>query len=93
MFCLYTWTTCGRKDLEITIVLFVNYLTFIMTDFKAHESLLAELYQTLTSLAVRNEFCQEIMDLGGVKLMIETIGHNPDNQVRALTFRLHLLLV
>ena len=26
-------------------------------------------------------FCQEIMDLGGVKLMIETIANNPDNQV------------
>ena len=54
---------------------------YIMADFKKHESLLAELYQTLVSLAVRNEFCQEIMDLGGVKLMMDTITHNPDNQV------------
>ena len=54
----------------------------VCVDFKAHESLLAELYQTLTSLAVRNEFCQEVMDLGGVKLMVETIEHNPNNQVR-----------
>ena len=38
----------------------------------------------LTSLAVRNEFCQEIMDLGGVKLMVETIEHNPNNQVRQI---------
>ena len=53
----------------------------VSADFKADETLLAELYQTLTSLAVRNEFCQEIMDLGGVKLMLETIEHNPSNQV------------
>ena len=43
--------------------------------------LLGELYLTLTRLAVRNEFCQEIMDLGGVKLMINTIRNNVGRQV------------
>ena len=52
-----------------------------LVDFKEDESLLGELYLTLTRLAVRNEFCQEIMDLGGVKLMINTIRNNVGRQV------------
>lgn len=54
----------------------------LFTDFREDGTVLMELYQTLSCLAVRNEFCQEIMDLGGVKLMIETIAHNSQNQVR-----------
>lgn len=36
---------------------------------------LAELFLTLSSLAVRNEFCQEVMDRGGVKLILEAFQH------------------
>lgn len=57
--------------------------TTFLTDFRDDEPLLGELYQTLSCLAVRNEFCQQIMDLGGVGLMLDTIAHNPNNQVSA----------
>lgn len=40
---------------------------------------------TLGRLAVRNEFCQEIMERGGLKLMMETLEDSMDHAVCIIT--------
>ena len=50
-------------------------------DYADDKSVLGELFLTLSKLAVRNEFCQEIMELGGLDLMLPALGQSMDNQV------------
>ena len=49
----------------------------------AHEenAVLAEIFSTLGKLAVRNEFCQRIVDLGGLDLMLKVLHNNVKNKV------------
>lgn len=52
---------------------------------KAHPDnvpVLSELCATLSRLAVRNEFCQDIVDLGGLKFMMTLLAESLDCQVR-----------
>ncbi|XP_043838580.1 armadillo repeat-containing protein 6 isoform X1 [Dromiciops gliroides] len=42
--------------------------------FPDNPTLLGELCATLSRLAVRNEFCQEIVDLGGLKIMLTLLA-------------------
>ncbi|XP_076001251.1 armadillo repeat-containing protein 6 [Genypterus blacodes] len=59
------------------IVLEHNGLKVLIDAAKAHfndTSVLAELCSTLSRLAVRNEFCQDICDLGGLKLMMTLLA-------------------
>ena len=51
-------------------------------DYSTDTGVLGELFLTLSRLAVRNEFCQEIMDLGGLQLMLTAMEQNMDHQVR-----------
>ncbi|TRY92181.1 hypothetical protein DNTS_014321, partial [Danionella cerebrum] len=44
-------------------------------------AVLSELCATLSRLAVRNEFCQDIVELGGLKLMISLLADSMDCQV------------
>jgi hypothetical protein len=39
-------------------------------EYPDNTAVLAELFLTLSSLAVRNEFCQEVMDRGGLQLIL-----------------------
>eukprot|EP00730_Choanoeca_flexa_P001115 TRINITY_DN10484_c0_g2_i5.p1 TRINITY_DN10484_c0_g2~~TRINITY_DN10484_c0_g2_i5.p1 ORF type:complete len:502 (+),score=129.05 TRINITY_DN10484_c0_g2_i5:67-1572(+) len=41
--------------------------------WRSEPSVVVELCQTLARLAVRNEFCQEIVSLGGLKLLLPTM--------------------
>lgn len=43
---------------------------------------LSELCATLSHLAVRNEFCQDIVDLGGLKVIMTLLADSLDCQVR-----------
>lgn len=43
--------------------------------------MLEELFATLACLAVRNEFCQEIVDLGGLPLFLSALESTLDHQV------------
>ena len=45
------------------------------------EAVLGEIFATLGRLAVRNEFCQRIADLGGLQLMLTVMKENLDNKV------------
>ncbi|KAK2895375.1 armadillo repeat-containing protein 6 isoform X1 [Channa argus] len=59
------------------IVLENNGLKVLIEAAKAHlnnMSVVSEICATLSRLAVRNEFCQDICDLGGLKLMIKLLG-------------------
>ncbi|XP_073705397.1 armadillo repeat-containing protein 6 isoform X1 [Garra rufa] len=66
------------------IVLEQNGLKVIVKAAKAHpenKSVLSELCATLSRLAVRNEFCQDIVDLGGLNFMITLLADSLDYQV------------
>ncbi|KAM9323482.1 armadillo repeat-containing protein 6 [Pholidichthys leucotaenia] len=59
------------------IVLEHHGLKVLIEAAKAHlanTSVLSELCATLSRLAVRNEFCQDICDLGGLKLMMTLLA-------------------
>ncbi|XP_061696187.1 armadillo repeat-containing protein 6 [Syngnathoides biaculeatus] len=59
------------------IVLQHNGLKVLIESAKAHTdktSVLSDLCATLSRLAVRNEFCQDICDLGGLKLMMTLLA-------------------
>lgn len=63
------------------IVLEHNGLKVIVDAAKAHSenmSVLSELCATLSRLAVRNEFCQDIVDLGGLKFMMTLLADSLD---------------
>ncbi|MBN3277278.1 ARMC6 protein, partial [Polyodon spathula] len=65
------------------IVLENDGLKVIIEAAKAHtgnNSVLSELCGTLSRLAVRNEFCQDIVDLGGLKFMVNLLADNLDHQ-------------
>ena len=47
--------------------------------------MLAELFRTLGQLSVRNEFCQEIKDHGGLELILNALDSNMDNRVSVVT--------
>ncbi|XP_061654225.1 armadillo repeat-containing protein 6 [Phyllopteryx taeniolatus] len=59
------------------IVLQHNGLKVLIESAKAHKdntSVLSDLCATLSRLAVRNEFCQDICDLGGLKLIMTLLA-------------------
>ncbi|XP_077471643.1 armadillo repeat-containing protein 6 [Stigmatopora argus] len=59
------------------IVLQHNGLKVLIESARAHSgntTVLSELCATLSRLAVRNEFCQDICDLGGLKLMMTLLA-------------------
>ncbi|XP_077416012.1 armadillo repeat-containing protein 6 isoform X2 [Vanacampus margaritifer] len=59
------------------IVLQHNGLKVLIDSAKAHNdniTVLSELCATLSRLAVRNEFCQDICDLGGLKLIMTLLA-------------------
>lgn len=59
------------------IVLEQNGLKVLIETAKAHlnnTSVLSDICATLSCLAVRNEFCQDISDLGGLKLMLTLLA-------------------
>ncbi|XP_010119272.1 PREDICTED: armadillo repeat-containing protein 6 isoform X1 [Chlamydotis macqueenii] len=49
--------------------------------FTDNSSVLSELCATLSRLSVRNEFCQEIVDLGGLNLMVSLLADCVDHPV------------
>lgn len=52
--------------------------------FTDDSSVLRELCATLARLSVRNEFCQEIVDLGGLNFMVALLADCIDHQVLSL---------
>ncbi|XP_023562950.1 armadillo repeat-containing protein 6 [Octodon degus] len=48
--------------------------------FSDHPGVLGELCSTLARLAVRNEFCQEVVDLGGLDVLVTQLASCNDHQ-------------
>uniref|UniRef100_A0A8D1ASF5 Armadillo repeat containing 6 n=1 Tax=Sus scrofa TaxID=9823 RepID=A0A8D1ASF5_PIG len=48
--------------------------------FPDNPSILSELCSTLSRLAVRNEFCQEVVDLGGLNVLVALLADCNDHQ-------------
>lgn len=48
--------------------------------FLDHPGVLGELCSTLARLAVRNEFCQEVVDLGGLDVLVTQLASCSDHQ-------------
>ncbi|XP_014921057.1 armadillo repeat-containing protein 6 [Acinonyx jubatus] len=48
--------------------------------FSDNPSVLSELCSTLSRLAVRNEFCQEVVDLGGLGVLVALLANCSDHQ-------------
>ncbi|KAM8763724.1 armadillo repeat-containing protein 6 [Rhynchonycteris naso] len=48
--------------------------------FLDNPSVLGELCSTLSRLAVRNEFCQEVVDLGGLSILVTLLANCCDHQ-------------
>uniref|UniRef100_A0A8C6B429 Armadillo repeat-containing protein 6 n=1 Tax=Monodon monoceros TaxID=40151 RepID=A0A8C6B429_MONMO len=49
--------------------------------FPDNPSILSDLCSTLSRLAVRNEFCQEVVDLGGLNVLVALLANCNDHQV------------
>lgn len=56
------------------------YISFL-TAHLCNTSVLSELCATLSRLAVRNEFCQDVCDLGGLKLMMTLLADSYETAV------------
>ena len=54
---------------------------FIVSEHAGDTTTIGELCSILGKLAVRNEFCQEIVDLGGLKLVLQILTENIKSQV------------
>lgn len=56
---------------------------YLPPGFSDNPSVLSELCSTLSRLAVRNEFCQEIVDLGGLGILVTLLANCNNHQVGA----------
>lgn len=80
---------CLAQGLQLLLVFFqirLMYFLFVLySSLTAHPnntSVLSELCATLSRLAVRNEFCQDICDLGGLKLMMTLLADSYESAVK-----------
>lgn len=74
-------------DLALYLLVHLNNFDFLDIFHTAHlgnTSVLSELCATLSRLAVRNEFCQDICDMGGLKLMMTLLA---DSYESAVTYK------
>lgn len=58
----------------------------LCTAFSDNPGVLSELCSTLARLAVRNEFCQEVTDLGGLRILVTLLADCSDHQVEPKVF-------
>lgn len=75
------------NDSSLFINVFVVFLCSI-ADHLENTPVLSELCATLSRLAVRNEFCQDICDLGGLKLIMTLLADSYESSVIGLPERL-----
>jgi armadillo repeat-containing protein 6 len=65
-------------------------LTQLMTKFKSNADVLSELFLTIASLVVRNEFCVTVAEAGGLTLIMDAMVEFPDS-VKVIRESLKLL--
>lgn len=65
-----------------TIIITTSFAVLsLFSEHPQNTSVLSELCATLSRLAVRNEFCQDIVDLGGLKFLMSLLADGLDRQV------------
>ena len=57
-----------------------HFLFVIFIEFEAEKAVIAELMPTLSRLAVRNEFCQKIVELGGLQFVVDVLDKYYDDK-------------
>jgi armadillo repeat-containing protein 6 len=82
-----------KESCFVLLILKLNFiLNFLANQNRLNEDTLASLVLTLSRLAVRNEFCQEICDKGGLKFVLKCIeGEKNLKNVSLLKSSLSLL--
>ncbi|XP_076667885.1 armadillo repeat-containing protein 6 homolog [Andrena cerasifolii] len=58
----------------------LNVITGLMPRFRKDKGVVGDLMITLAALIVRNEFCQEVEDAGGLKFVIDIMIDYPDSE-------------
>ncbi|XP_066588316.1 armadillo repeat-containing protein 6 homolog [Prorops nasuta] len=58
----------------------LNVITSLIPRFHKDKSVVGDLLITLASLIVRNEFCQEVEDAGGLKFILDVMIDYPDSE-------------
>ncbi|KOX70802.1 Armadillo repeat-containing protein 6 like protein [Melipona quadrifasciata] len=58
----------------------LSVLTGLMPKYKKDKGVVGDLIITLAALIVRNEFCQEVEDAGGLKFVIDVMIDYPDSE-------------
>ena len=64
-----------------TLYLAFFILRVFLTAFEQDASVTKELYSTLSKLLVRSEFCQQMVDLGGLEVIFKTVDVHMNQQV------------
>ena len=72
---------CIHIFFVVVVHVFVQLFYVCGTVCKDNIAVVGELFLTLGSLAVRNDFCEEIMNLGGIKLIVDTFERNMADKV------------
>jgi len=58
----------------------LEVLTSLLIELKENHEVVKEILLTLSRLAVRNEFCQRVVELGGLKFVMEVMIHHYDDK-------------
>lgn len=58
----------------------IIYAFVTRTGFKKDAKVVGDLMITLAALIVRNEFCQEVEDAGGLKFILDIMTDHPDSE-------------
>lgn len=58
----------------------LNILTGLMAKYRKDREVVGDVMITLAALIVRNEFCQEVEDAGGLKFVIDVMIDYPDSE-------------
>ncbi|CAH0392058.1 unnamed protein product [Bemisia tabaci] len=58
----------------------LSHLTKLLFKLREDNAAVCELLQTLTSLIVRNEFCQEVADCGGLTFIMDAMTEFPNDE-------------
>ena len=77
----------GKAHEHAKLIVTENALSIILNIMETCEDIdvASELCVTLSRLAVRNEYCKDIVDLGGLKMVLKLLQEHTSNQVCIIT--------
>jgi hypothetical protein len=57
-------------------------IVFFFSEFKDDRETVSDVILTLTALIVRNEFCQQVEEAGGITFIMDVFVTYPDSEVK-----------